>query len=151
MKISKKRIFSFALLLSFSTLAFIFSAPIPEIQAQSTNITETDLYRNQTGISEVRSVYGAKDPEDLRIVATKIIRWALSFLALIFVILILFAGFQWMTAGGNDEAVKKAQSLMKNAAIGLLIILAAWSLTYYLIFVFRRTIIDQAVDFTFVP
>jgi len=150
MKISKKRIFSFTLLLSFSVLFFIFSGPIPQIQAQS-RMNETDLYRNQTGISEVGAVYGGRQPEDIRIVATKIIQWALGFLALIFLVLIIFAGFQWMTSGGNDEGVKKAKSLMKNAVIGLIIILAAWSLSYYLLFVFRRIIIDQAVDFTHVP
>lgn len=150
MKTSKKRIFSFVLLLSFSTLFFIFSGPIPEIQAQS-RMNETELYRNQIGISEVRSVYGDKQPEDIRIVATKIIQWILGFLALIFLVLIIFAGFQWMTSGGNEEGIKKAQSLMKNAVIGLIIILAAWSLSYYLLFVFRRIIIDQAVDFTHVP
>ncbi len=150
MKTSKKRIFSFILLLSFSALFFIFSGPIPEIQAQS-RMNETELYRNQIGISEVRSVYGDKQPEDIRIVATKIIQWILGFLALIFLVLIIFAGFQWMTSGGNEEGIKKAQSLMKNAVIGLIIILAAWSLSYYLLFVFRRIIIDQAVDFTHVP
>ena len=56
-----------------------------------------------------------------------------------------------MTSGGNEEDIKKAKALMKNAVIGLIIILVSWSLTYYLIFVFRRTIIDQAVDFTLVP
>lgn len=150
MKTSKKRIFSFILLLSFSVLFFIFSGPIPQIKAQS-RMNETDLYRNQIGISEVRSVYGDKKPEDIRIVATKIIQWVLGFLALIFLVLIIFAGFQWMTSGGNEEGIKKAQSLMKNAVIGLIIILAAWSLSYYLLFVFRRIIIDQAVDFTHVP
>jgi len=111
----------------------------------------TDLYRSQTGMSEVGAVYGDKKPEDIRIVATKIIQWALGFLALIFLVLIIFAGFKWMTSGGNEEEVKKAQALMKNAVIGLIIILAAWSITYYLIYMFRKTIIDQAVDLNFVP
>ena len=102
-------------------------------------------------MSEVGAVYGDKKPEDIRIVATKIIQWALGFLALIFLVLIIFAGFKWMTSGGNEEEVKKAQALMKNAVIGLIIILAAWSITYYLIYMFRKTIIDQAVDLNFVP
>ena len=150
MKISKKKIFSFTLLLSFLVLFFIFSGPIPEIQAQS-RMNEQGLYKNQVGMDDVKAVYGGRQPEDIRIVATKIIQWALGFLALIFLVLIIFAGFKWMTSGGNEEEVKKAQSLMKNAVIGLIIILVAWSLTYYLIFVFRRTIIDQSVDFTTVP
>ncbi|MBN2854352.1 hypothetical protein JXK06_02340 [Patescibacteria group bacterium] len=150
MKISKKKIFSFALLLSFSALFFIFGGGVSEIQAQS-RMNEQDLYKNQVGMSEVKDVYGGNQPEDIRIVATKIIQWVLGFLGLIFLVLIIFAGFKWMTSGGNEEEVKKAQALMKNAVIGLIIILAAWTITYYLITVFRRTIIDQSVDYTTIP
>ena len=151
MKISKKKIFSFALLLSFSALFFIFGGGVSETQAQSRMGNPSPLYNSQTGISEIGAVYGGRQPEDTRIVATKIIQWALGFLGLIFLLLIIFAGFKWMTSGGNEEEVKKAQALMKNAVIGLIIILAAWSLTYYLITVFRRTIIDQSVDYTTIP
>lgn len=60
-----------------------------------------------------------------------IINVALSLLGIIFIILIIYGGFQWMTAGGNEEMVKKAKSRIVNSIIGLVITLSAyavWSL-----------------------
>ncbi len=64
-----------------------------------------------------------------------IILTLLSLLAVIFVILMIFSGYQWMTAGGNEEQVKKAQSRIKNAVIGLIIVVLAYAITA---FVFRN-------------
>ncbi|MDD3711610.1 MAG: hypothetical protein PHP37_03365 [Patescibacteria group bacterium] len=52
----------------------------------------------------------------------------LSLLGIIFIILIIFGGIQWMTAGGNEEQVKKAQSRIKNAIIGLVVTLSAYAI-----------------------
>lgn len=65
------------------------------------------------------------------VVAT-VIKTALSVLALLFLVLTIMAGFQWMNAGGNEEVVKKAQSSFKNAIIGLVIVLAAYTITYFI-------------------
>jgi nitrate reductase gamma subunit len=60
------------------------------------------------------------------------IQVVLGFLAVIFLALTLVSGFKWMTAGGNEEQVKKAQSTLKSAIIGLLIVLAAYTVTYFI-------------------
>jgi len=55
-----------------------------------------------------------------------IINIVLGFLGLLAVIMILFAGFNWMTAGGNEETVTKAKGTIKNAVIGIAIVLSAF-------------------------
>lgn len=40
----------------------------------------------------------------------------------------IIAGFSWITAGGNKEAVSSAQERMRNAFIGLVIVVAAWAI-----------------------
>lgn len=57
----------------------------------------------------------------------------ITFLGLIFLVLIIFGGFKWMTAGGNEEQVTKAKGFIKNAAIGLTVILTARVLTFLLL------------------
>ncbi len=52
----------------------------------------------------------------------------LSILGVLFIILIIFGGVQWMTAGGNEEKVKKAQERIKSAIIGLIITLSAYAI-----------------------
>jgi len=64
------------------------------------------------------------------IIAT-VITTVLSFLGIIFVILIIFSGYQWMTAGGNEDQVKKATARIKNAVIGLIIVVFAYAITAF--------------------
>lgn len=71
------------------------------------------------------------DPQDPRMIVGIMIRWALSLLGVFFVVLIIYAGFLWMSAGGNDDQISKAKSYIFNAVIGLIIILSAYSITIY--------------------
>jgi len=68
-------------------------------------------------------------------IASTIITTLLSLLGVIFITLTIYAGFLWMTAQGNDQQVEKAMSIIKKAVIGFLIIMSAYSITY---FVFRN-------------
>ncbi len=47
--------------------------------------------------------------------------------------LILAGGFLWMTSGGNPEKIKKAQGMLKNALIGLIIIVLAYSISVFVL------------------
>lgn len=58
-----------------------------------------------------------------------IIQYILSFLGVIFIILIIYAGFLWMTAGGDSEKITKAKDILINAVIGIVIILSAYIIT----------------------
>lgn len=62
------------------------------------------------------------------IIATAI-KAFLGLLAVIFIILIITAGFKWMTAQGNEEKVKEAKDTIKRAVIGIIIIMAAYAIT----------------------
>ncbi|MCR4280445.1 MAG: pilin [Candidatus Komeilibacteria bacterium] len=61
-----------------------------------------------------------------------IIQYILGFVGLIFLVLIVASGLQWMTAGGNEDAITKARKRMINASIGLAIILMAYSITWWI-------------------
>lgn len=64
-----------------------------------------------------------------------IIKIVLSLLGIIFLVLMIFTGYRWMTASGNEEAVTKAKHTLKTSIIGLIIILAAFAITT---FIFRE-------------
>lgn len=68
---------------------------------------------------------------DIRLIIANVIRIALGLVGLIMVIFMIYAGFLWMTAGGNDEQIIKAKSIIKNAVIGLAIILASYSIVLF--------------------
>lgn len=60
-----------------------------------------------------------------------ILNYLLSFLGIIFVILILLAGYQWMTSAGNQEAISKARGHLKNAVMGLIVVALAYAITVF--------------------
>lgn len=63
----------------------------------------------------------------------RVIMMFLSLLGIIFVGLITFAGYHWLTARGNEEKVRKAQDTIKQATWGLIVVLAAYSISYFLL------------------
>lgn len=70
---------------------------------------------------------------DLPTMIGNIIKVFLSVLGVIFLILTIYAGFLWMSAGGDEDKVKKAKDILINATIGLIITLSAYAITSFII------------------
>lgn len=68
---------------------------------------------------------------DLPTMIGNVIGAVLSLVAVIFFALMLYGGFKWMVARGNEEEAKKALETIFAAIIGLLIILAAYAITKF--------------------
>lgn len=60
-----------------------------------------------------------------------IIRTVLSLLAIVFFLLIFYAGILWMTARGNQSIVDKSKSMMEGAIIGLIIVMASYAISRF--------------------
>ncbi len=58
---------------------------------------------------------------------------ALGLLGVVLVVLVIYAGFLWMTAAGNEEKIKKAKGMITSAVIGMIIIFAAYAITSFVI------------------
>lgn len=61
----------------------------------------------------------------------KIVGVFLSFLGIIFFVLMVYGGFMWMTARGNSEQTGKAKTVLIDAILGLIIILLAYAITSF--------------------
>lgn len=61
----------------------------------------------------------------------QIIGVALSFVGVLFFILVVYGGFLWMTARGNEDQVGKAVSIITQASIGLVIVATAYLITRF--------------------
>lgn len=70
---------------------------------------------------------------DPRILVGRIIQIALGFLGAIAVVIIMYAGFIWMTSNGEEEKISKAKMILRNAVIGLIIIMSAWGITTFIL------------------
>lgn len=57
----------------------------------------------------------------------------LGLLGIIFLLLIIYAGFLWMTAAGDEGKVKNAKNIMVTSVIGLIILLSAYAISTFVI------------------
>jgi len=92
------------------------------------------LIKNQ--LTPIENVYDPADDvtdQSLPKAVAEIIRIALGLLGIIFLALIVYAGFLWMTSAGNEDRVQTAKKIMVAAIIGTTIILAAYIITIFVI------------------
>lgn len=68
---------------------------------------------------------------DLPTLVGSIINAALSMVGLIFLVLMVYAGFLWMTASGEESQVEKAQDIIKGSIIGIVVVVSAYAITAF--------------------
>ena len=73
----------------------------------------------------------SNQPLDVTIV--KLIRILLGFLGLLAVIIVLYGGYMYMTAAGNEDRISRAKLILRNGVIGLVIILFSLGIVQFLI------------------
>ncbi|NTU99112.1 hypothetical protein HGA64_03855 [Candidatus Falkowbacteria bacterium] len=71
------------------------------------------------------------DPSDIRVIVGRLINVFLGFLGIIFVVLVVFAGYEWMTSGGDSGKIGTAKKRLAAGIIGLLIVLASYGISAY--------------------
>jgi hypothetical protein len=134
-KKNKRIVFSFLLIF---LLSLIFSpvlaqmTPTENSQPASSEILP-NLKHSEMLINYAASGIGYDTNSSVEIVIGSIIQTALSLIGIFFLILIIIGGYQWMTAGGNEESITKAKNRIKNATIGLVIVLAAYAISYFVV------------------
>lgn len=82
------------------------------------------------GVGTVDSSIALSNASPLAI-AAKVINFALIFLGIIAVSLVIYGGFIWMTSNGRAEKIEIAQKILKNSLIGLVIVLSSWGITAF--------------------
>ena len=70
---------------------------------------------------------------DLRVLLLNIVRFALTFLGLVAVLVVMYGGWLWTTSAGRADQVIKAKKTLIGALIGLVIILSAFAIVTFVI------------------
>ncbi|MBI4121959.1 MAG: hypothetical protein HY461_01370 [Parcubacteria group bacterium] len=73
-----------------------------------------------------------KTPRDIRLIIAQLVKLSLGSIAFIVLLLCLYAGYLWSSARGNDDQVATAQKILRNAVIGLILIMLSYALTSFL-------------------
>jgi preprotein translocase subunit SecG len=122
--------------------------------APAFSLAAEDDFRKEIGtqLEPIGDVYGydSGDVDNTTLAKTvaSVIKVILGFLGVVFLVLILYAGFLWMTAAGSEEKVTKAKNIMVAAIIGVAIVLAAYAITFFVIdnLVMATTGRDMGID-----
>mgnify|MGYP001576753251 FL=1 len=103
---------------------FVILAPLPALAAE-----DAEDY----GLTETAQAAGLKTNKSIPQLVGQIVGAGLSLLGLIFLGLMLYGGFRWMTARGDTKMVTEAKETITNAIIGIAIVVGAYAITDFVI------------------
>lgn len=66
------------------------------------------------------------------VIAANVVRTLLTLVGVIFVALLIYGGFLYMTSRGEEDKIKKSKKTLVAAVIGIAIITTGYSITYFL-------------------
>jgi hypothetical protein len=84
------------------------------------------------GLNAAAGPYAGSSP-DLPTVVGKVIGVALTLVGVLLLVYLIYAGFLWMTAGGDSKRVQEAKDIIKNTLIGLVIVTSAYAISTYVL------------------
>tara|TARA_Y100001970_G_C13414184_1_gene453404 strand:- start:12 stop:401 length:390 start_codon:yes stop_codon:yes gene_type:complete len=111
-----------ALLVKLYALGSLILLPT---QAHSANLDNADDFLKTTG----NTATGARQAPEVESVLAGFIKTALSLVGIIFLILMVYAGYLWLTAQGEDAQIDKAKKIIKSTVIGLFLVTSAYAIT----------------------
>lgn len=83
-----------------------------------------------TELGKVGDIAGTKEG-DIQTFVGKFINAALTLIGTIFFVLMVYAGYLWMTAHGKEEQIETARKVITAAIIGLVLVLSAYAITVF--------------------
>ncbi|MCK5211519.1 Ig-like domain-containing protein [Candidatus Parcubacteria bacterium] len=85
------------------------------------------------GINYAANIGLERSDGDLRDLLVNIIKYILSFLGIIAVSVIMYAGYLWMTSGGSADRLAQAKKTLTNGVIGLIIIVLSFAIVTFIV------------------
>lgn len=110
------------------SLAFL-SAPLVAFAQVDAIRAGVDAAATQGGIQTV----GCTGTACIVTIIGNVVNIALSFLGVLLLCYLLYAGFLWTTAGGDSKKTDAARSIIQNAVIGLVLTLSAFAISNFVI------------------
>ena len=122
--------------------------------AYAANLTDAfgvSNHNNDDPLDKVADAAGYETegaPGRMDLIVAKGIQTVLSLLGVIFLILMIYGGFQWMTARGNEQQLEKAKNVITASVIGLIIVLSSYAISYFVVSKMSNSALNQNVNAT---
>lgn len=116
--------------LLITVILTIFLSMTSSLMAQDFNGWKASKYLDK--IAGNPSV-GLKTDSTTAEIVGGIVKKVVAVLGIIFLILILYASYNWMTAGGNSEDVRKSLAIIKWSIVGAIVVFGAYVISNYVV------------------
>ncbi len=110
-----------------TSTAIITAGSLFALYAQAAGLEES------SGLSATAGEAGLSTTTNLAGFVGSFITALIGVMGAIFVALLSYAGFLWMTAAGNEEKVKKAKGIIANTIIGVIVTFSAYAITTFVV------------------
>ena len=115
------------------SIIFAFSAPFCVLQTNAGGFLDLNEQEGFEG-GEISEAFGDDYTQiDVRYFMSNIIKAFLGLLGIIFLVLLVIAGYKYMMAQGNEDQVTEAKKQITQAIIGLVIVMSAYAITVFII------------------
>lgn len=97
-------------------------------QTESPILARLRLLASFAGFRTTNLPVGASGLQRVAEIVGLLLNVLLAFLGVMFLILIIVAGLRWMTARGDEQQVEQSKTTIKNALLGLLVVVGAYAI-----------------------
>ncbi len=112
-------------------LIFLLMLILPALALASSPAFDNLKTVGEGGSNAANAPYASADQYKLAEIVGIVIQAFLGLLGVIFLVLIIYAGYNWMTAQGEEEKVNKAKDTLTRAIIGLIITISAYAISVW--------------------
>lgn len=116
-----------AFIFTLFTLFFSIGQPVLALTNQPIDVQAQNILKKA-----VRPT-GLERRGDVKVLVGEFIKAALTLVGIIFFVLMVYAGFLWMTAHGKEEQIETARKIIIAAVIGLAIVVGAYAITNFIV------------------
>jgi len=94
----------------------------------------------QDGVENARSGAGVGVGKGVGAFIGVIVQAVLQLVGVIFLVLIIYGGFRWMTASGQEKQLREAEKIITHSIVGLMIVIAAYAISTFVVAELQKTI-----------
>lgn len=117
----------------FKKFIVLFILLIPALVLADTSDSNTNkAIKNLDDIGSKQGPYELAGDFTLSQIIGTVISVALALIGAIFLALMLYAGYHWMTARGEEEKVEQAKDTINRAVVGLIIVVGAYAIWQFI-------------------
>lgn len=98
----------------------------------SSALAEKGSDRVLGGLNAIR-VKSGYDNVSVSVVVGEAIKMVLGLVGVIFLVLVVYGGFLWLTSAGEEKKTTEAMNLISHSVVGLVITLSAYAVTVFVI------------------